>query len=284
MKMKRIISLALCLVMGLNALAQGTVTTRSHRLADFTDKVTKIVLPGNEVLDGALRDEIVTRWSVSPFEFCTPADFEAQKTSADYYFLLAAESRFKDEENPGIVFLTLVKGDPEAKNGISAMPEVISLPLAAAGTSSGRELLYLGALVDAVQQYTLAAMESEKVAYGMENWFNAVYLRNGKMKTIWLSEDDLSEKVDQKDLDKYLDEDCHVCDEDEADAVFTRGQYQGLVSYVVAPTHPGKGSYCYKMLFEADSHALCYLHRHKITSRSGVGFITDDLKRIAKER
>ena len=71
MKMKRIISLALCLVMGLSALAQGTVTTRSHRLADFTDKVTKIVLPGNELLDGALREEIVTRWSVSPFEFCT---------------------------------------------------------------------------------------------------------------------------------------------------------------------------------------------------------------------
>lgn len=283
--MKRILTLVVALVIGFSAFAQGTVTTRSHRLIDFTDKVTKIVLPGNDLLDGALRQEIVNHWTESPFEFCSPADFEAQKTSPDYYFLLAAESRFKGEETPGIIFLTLVKGAPEAADGgIAAMPEVISLPLTAAEGGSGRELLYMGALISAIQQYTLAAMESEAVAYGMENWFNAVFSKNGKTKNIWIPESDLSEKVDQKDLDKYLDEDCHICDEDEADEIYAREQFQGVVSYVVAPANPGQGSYCYKLLFEADTHALCYIHRHKITPRSGVGFVVDDLKRISRGR
>lgn len=284
MSMKRILVLAAAALLSLAAHAQGTVTTRSYKLADFTDKVTQVVLTGNEVLDASLRQEAVNRWTVSAFELCTAAEFETLKTSPDYYFLLAAESRFKGEENPGIVFLTLVKGGPEAKEGIAAMHEVISLPLAAAGNGSGREYLYLGALIKAIQEFTLAAMESEKVAYAMENWFNARYARTSKMKTIYLSRDDISEKVDQKDLDKYLDKDCHVCEEDEADEQFAQGTYQAVVGYVVAPEQAEKGSYSYQLLFEADTHELCYLHRHKITPRLGSGFCLDDLKRIAQGR
>ena len=284
MKRIRIFALAAALLCCVGAFAQGTVTTRSYKLADFTDKVTKVVLSGNEMLDAALRQESVNLWTISAFELCTAAEFEALKTSPDYYFLLAAESRFKGEENPGIVFLTLVKGGPEASEGIAAMHEVISLPLAAAGSVSGRELLYLGALVKAVQEFTLAAMESEKAAYTMENWFNSRYAKNSKMKSVYLSRDDISEKVDQKDLDKYLDADCHVCDEDEADAQYAQGTYQAVVGYVVAPAQAEKGSYCYKLLFEADTQSLCYLHRHKISARTGVGFVVDDLKRIARGR
>ena len=38
---------------------QGQVSTRKHRLADFTDKVTQVVLTGNEMLSSALREEVV---------------------------------------------------------------------------------------------------------------------------------------------------------------------------------------------------------------------------------
>lgn len=283
--MKKFITVIFTLLVGIGLFAQGKVNTRKYLLSDFTEKVTQVVLTGNEVLDSGLKQEVVNTWTASPFEFCTLDKFETLKTSDKYYFLLSAESRFKDEETPGITFLTLVKGGPEAKDGISAMMDVISLPLTAAAGGSGRELIYLGALIQAVQEFTLAAMDSEKVAYGMEPWFNQNYAKFGKMKQIYLSEDDLSEKVTPKQLERFLDEDIHIVEEAEADKAYTDGGFNTLTSYVVAPFMPQNGaSYCYKLLFEADTHTLYYIGKHKITEKTGVGFIADDLKRLARKR
>lgn len=282
--MKRIVIIVLALTAGLSAMGQGQVTTKKYRLADFTDKVTKIVLSGNSLLDGALRQEVLNTWTVSAFEFCTVDEFNAIKNQDLYYFLLAAESRFKGEETPGILFLTLVKGGPDAGEGIAAMPEVISLPLTSAAGSSGRDLVYMGALVQAVQDFTLAAIESEKVAYSGSDWFNGRYAREGKMQTIYLAQEDLAENLDEAQLKKFLDEDIHVVDADEADAVYQSGDYNTLVSYVVAPFMPSDGSYSYQLLFQAQTHALFYIHRHKIKAKTPEGFLAEDLKRLAHKR
>ena len=283
--MKRFCTVTCALLAAVTLLAQGRVNTKKYILSDFTDKVTQVVLSGNEVLDSGLRQAVVTLWSSSPFEFCTLEQFESLKTQNRYYFLIVAESRFKGEENPGISFLSLVKGGPEAQEGIGAMTEVISLPLTAAMGGSGRELVYLSALVQAVQDFTLAAMESEKVAYAPDVWFNENYAKFGKMKQIWLSGEDLAKSVSAKQLERFLDEDIHIVEEAEADKVYLSGAYNTLIGYVVAPFMPQNGaSWCYKMLFEADTHTLYYIHKHKITEKTGVGFTADDLKRLARKR
>lgn len=283
--MKRICTVACALLAAVTLLAQGRVNTKKYILSDFTDKVTQVVLSGNEVLDSGLRQAVVTLWNSSPFEFCTLEQFESLKTQDRYYFLIVAESRFKGEENPGISFLTLVKGGPEAQEGIGAMTEVISLPLTAAMGGSGRELVYLSALVQAVQDFTLAAMESEKVAYAPDVWFNENYARFGKMKQIWLAGEDIAKSVSAKQLERFLDEDIHIVEEAGADKVYLSGAFNTLTGYVVAPFMPQNGaSWCYKMLFEADTHTLYYIHKHKITEKSGVGFTVDDLKRLARKR
>ena len=284
--MKRLFSLACALLAAVSLLAQGRVSTRKYILNDFTDKVTQVVLTGNEVLDSELRQSVVDAWTSSPFEFCTPERFESLKTQDRYYFLLTAESRFKGEENPGITFLTLVKGGAEATEGVGAMTEVISLPFTSAHGGSGRELVYLSTLVQTVQSFTLAAMESEKVAYGMEAWVNKNFEKNGKMKQIFLAREDLSASVQEKDLERYLDQDFHITDtSEEADQAYLDGTYNTLVGYVVAPLIPENGaSYCYKLLFEAHTRELYYIQKHKITQKSGIGFTADDLKRLAKKR
>lgn len=246
---------------------QGQVTTRKHRLADFTDKVTQVVLTGNEMLSSALREAIVTGWTASAFEFCTLAQYEKIKDQDQYYFLLVAEAE-------DISYLTLHKGSFE----------VISLPLVAAMGGDGRELTFLGSLVKTVQDFTLEAMESEKVAYGMEAWVNKSYDKWGHMKQILIAEEDLDESVTEQDLSKYLDSEFQIVPTAEADQAFTEGRYNTLVSYVVAPALPEKGAYCYKMLFEAETHTLYYLSKHKISARKGVGFLPEDLKRLAKKR
>lgn len=261
---------------------QGTVSTRKYRFSDFPDKVTQVVLTGNEVLSDALRQEVVGGWTVSAFELCTLEQFEARKTSADYYFLMAAETRFKGEENPGIVSLSLVKGGPEAAEGIGAMDEVLSLPLCAAEGSSGRELVYLGPLVRAMQDFVRAAVESERSAYLKERWFNLLYDKQAHMMQMVFAQDDLA---DPAAVGKYLDADCRVADSAEADQLFLDGQYNTLVSYTVAPLVPElNASYSYQLLFEASSHQLYYVGKHKITPTKGAGFLPEDLKRLARKR
>lgn len=285
MIMKRLLVCLASLALLVPLWGQGRVSTRKYIVSDFTDKITQVVLTGNDVMDSALRTEISNNWTASAFEFCTLEKFEQLKSNNQYYFLLPAESRFKGEENPGILFLSLIKGGPDAAKGIDEMTDIISLPLCAAMGGSGRELIYLGAVIKAIQEFTLAAMESEKVAYGRTLWFNENYAKFGKMKQIYLAREDLAESVTDKDLERYLDTDIFLVDESKVDEVFLRGDYNTLVSYTVAPVMPEEGSsYCYNMLFEADTHTLYYIHRHKITKKFGEGFLVEDLKRMARKR
>ena len=162
--MKKILTMTLCLMAAVCAMAQGRVETRSYILGDFPDKVTKVVLPQDPILQSALKQEVVNVWNASAFEFCSEEEFDALKGGDNYYFLTVQAFKFKGEQEPGILFLSLLKGESH---------EVISLPLAPMEDSSGRELTYIGALVKAIQDYTLAAMESEATAYVPDKWFNA---------------------------------------------------------------------------------------------------------------
>lgn len=283
--MKRMIIALILFLVSTFLFAQGRVTTRKYRLADFPDKVTQVVLSGSEMLQGALRQAVVDKWTASPFEFCTLEQFEKRMTDEGYYFLIVTENRFKDEEGPGLLFLSLLKGGKEAaQEGIGGLHEVISLPVQAAEGGTGRELVFAGALVKAVQEFTLAAMDSEKVAYEGAEWFNGRYRRLGKMKQILLADEDLAPEVENADLMRFLDADCRLVKADDADAEYLSGAFNTLVSYTVAPLVPSKGSRSYVMLVEAESEELYFVGWHKITERKGAGITLDELKQIARRR
>ena len=236
-------------------------------------------MSGNEVLDGALRQEVVDLWTLSPFEFCSMTEYEFLKKSDTYYFLLVTAGRAKGEEEPMVRFLTLEKGGADKGDNIALRTEVISLPLCPVEGGSGRELVFLPALVKGIQEFTAEAMESEKVAYSGMAWFNGNFDRKGNTKRIYMAREDVSESVPRKDLDKYLDEDIILCDEDEADKAYTDKTYNALVSYTVSA-----GTWSYKLLLEAETDTVFYIRKHKVNVRNAPGFLVDDLKRISRKR
>ncbi|MBO6063949.1 MAG: hypothetical protein J6P62_08240 [Bacteroidales bacterium] len=277
--MKRLILFFTLLCMSAVLFAQGKVTTRKHLFADFSDKITKVVMSGNEILDGALRQEVVDLWTLSPFEFCSMAEYESLKKSDTYYFLLITVGQAKGEEEPMVRFLTLEKGGAEKGDNIALRTEVISLPLCPVDGGSGRELVFLPALVKGVQDFTAEAMTSEKAAYSGMAWFNERFDRKGAIKRIYLAQEDLSGSVSVKEREKYLDEDIILCDEDEADKAYTDRTYNTLVSYTVSA-----GTWSYKLLVEADTDTIYYIRKHKVNARNAPGFLAEDLKRISKKR
>ena len=75
-----------------------------------------------------------------------------------------------------------------------------------------------------------------------------------------------------------------VVEEDEADRIFLEGTENAMVSYVVAPSEPQKGSVCYKMIISADTHELCYFEKAPIKNDASVGFLPFDMKIISLQR
>ena len=281
--MKRIIVATAALLLSLVTWGQAQIDTKKVKISDFTQKITKVVLTGNMFYDGSLKSEIAAKWHVSPFEFCTMQEYEALKGDDNYYFLLTVQGQFRKESEPGLTFLSLVKGGKNASEGIDEMLEIVSFPLASAEDPTGREYVFLQAVLDIIQNYALDSMENDINAYtGLPNYTMNI-TKSGDM-TIVFSEKDLSGEVTPQVRNQCFDEKVLVLEEEEADEYMSPDKSSTLVSYVVAPTSGKAGSYCYKMLIEPQTNTLYYFRKHKITKKAGPGFLAEDIRRIAVPR
>ena len=281
--MKRIIVATAALLLSLMAWGQAQIDTKKVKISDFTQKITKVVLTGNMFYDGSLKSEIAAKWHVSPFEFCSMQEYEALKGDDNYYFLLTVQGQFRKESEPGLTFLSLVKGGKNAAEGIDEMLEIVSFPLASAEDPTGREYVFLQAVLDIIQNYALDSMENDINAYtGLPNYTMNI-TKSGDM-TIVFSEKDLSGEVTPQIRNQCFDEKVLVLEEEEADEYMSPEKSSTLVSYVVAPTSGKAGSYCYKMLIEPQTNTLYYFRKHKITKKAGPGFLAEDIRRIAVPR
>ena len=281
--MKKLLILMTTALIPLIAGAQAQVNTKKIKIADFPQKVTKIVLTGNDFYDLALRDEIAAGWTLSPYEFCTVDEFNTLKHNDNYYFLITADGKFKKENEPGLTFITLVKGGKGASQGIDKMLEIVSIPIASAENPSGREFVFMPAFIDIIQDYTSAAMSKDINGYlGLGS--NTESLMNAQNMEIVFAECDLAGDVDRAFRDLNFDSDMIVDDENSTDRIMESGRPETIVSYVVAPEDPMAGSYCYKMLIHPESHKLYYFRKHKISKKFGPGFLQEDIIRINNQR
>lgn len=263
------------------ASGQGHIMTRKYRLSDFTDKITKVVLSGNEMSDGAFRQSVMDRWTLSPFEFCTAADFKKLMKSADYYFLVVSEGKDGEGDGAGIRFLSLYKGGAAELNDLML---VISIPVGNTAGVTGRELVFMPAFVDIVQDYTREAMEKEVNGYTSLTRYNANYRKDGKIKRICFAEGDIAPAVNEPFREKNMDADMMILPSDEADKNLLDGTFNTLVSYTVFPETPENGSVGYLMLIEADTHSLYYYRKQKVSRTETAGFLPSDIKTLGRGR
>ena len=173
--------------------------------------------------------------------------------------------------------ITLVKGGTGAT--INSMMEVMIIPFASAEDPSGREYVFLPIFLDIIQFHTLKSMEKDMNGYVGLSGYSTNMSRANNMQIVF-SEDDLNSEITREYMDLNFDSDILVTDEDSADDYILENAPNTLVSYVVAPTDGAPGSYCYKMLINAQTHEIYYFSRHKISKKYGVGFLTEDIKRI----
>ena len=281
--MKKFIVFALSIVLPYFASAQAHIETKKVKIADFTEKITKVVRTGNMFHDSILKREVTARWHISPFEFCSADEYNRLMSDSNYYFLLTVEGQFKKEKEPGLTFLTLVKGGDSNGKGLNNMYEVISFPFASASDPSGREYTFLPAILDMIQTHVNESLGNDINGYvGLPNYTLNIS-KSGQMNIVF-SEGDLSKEITPEVRAAHFDDKVLVLEEEKADEYMTPEATNTLVSYVVVPTNAKNGSYCYKMLFDTQTSTLYYFRKHKLTKRAGAGFLAEDIKRICTPR
>ena len=139
--------------------AQGKIYTRKARLEDFPAKTTQVVLSGNPILDASIKEEIASRWRISPYEFCSVSEYKTLKESQGHYFLRMAD-------DGDFTYLIASKGGKEKdtdpmKEGF----DIVSCPISGAGDALGSGIVYLPAYIDIVQDFIEQARVSDRVAY-----------------------------------------------------------------------------------------------------------------------
>ena len=222
---------------------QGQVYTRKAKLEDFSTRTTKIVLTGLPMFDIILKEEVSSRWRISPYEFCSVSEYERFKNRSLYYFMRFA----KDDD---FMYLIVSKGGLE--NGEDPMKlafDVIKMPIAAADNPSGQELIYMSAFIDIVQDFLVRAIESDRVAYGGLKSISRKRSTRGKL--IYLGEERSTKAFE-------------VAEED------------ALCGVLLQPADTGRQTYCYKMLIGADDHMLYYWRKQRIFSSNDRNWTATD--------
>lgn len=282
MKLRRSLAiLALCLIPML-CFGQGKLYTKSRRLSDFPAHTTKVVLSGNPDIDAEVRKAVQARWRLSPYEFCSPGEYEAVSSNPSYYILhlnLGADRRSRES---GLAYMTLSKGgNRKDKQSLDAGFDVISVPFAPLQHLGGRECIYLPALLNILQNYVEDAQTSNsKSLMGLLGDNIGLLEKNGK--PILLAREELSADNSAGTAAKFPKA-FRVMPAAEVDSVFAAAPDSLLVSYVVVPDNPQFGALSYQMVIDPSTHDLFYYSCHTYVMEGQKGFWPSELRYLGRK-
>lgn len=244
--MKKILLITFLSLISVVLCGQAKIYTKKTKLVDFTQKTTKVVLSGDVFLDGVIREEVSSCWHLSPFEFCSAADYEKLKTNNGFYFL-----RVVKEDD--LMYFRLEKGGREDDPNTLKRPlEVVSMAIAAAEDTSVGELEYISAYLDVIQHFTERAMTSESKAY-----MNLLFSASGKLK---------GRKV------LTAPEECRMS--------FESCESGAAVAIVVAPHSKRIGATYWLYVISCDTHELLFIRRRTISQKKPAGFTSSELSKF----
>lgn len=261
------------------ASAQSKLFSKREDLKDMNEKTLMVVLENNSLIDGAIKEAVTKIWDLGNYNFCSTEEFEKIKTDTAYYFIIRVQGMFKKESDPGIEFISLLKGGKDAAMGIDNMYEVLSLPFQPLDDGNNYILPFIDTYIRIFKSHVQRIQEHKIAATIGISWYSNRLSKIGK-KTILFNENDLS-GVGKEEIESIFKGNATVADEDEIELAMAEQKPNTLVSICIAPEEPQAGSYCYKMLVGADNSELYYFRKQKITESSPKGFQLGEIKKIA---
>ncbi|MEG0517486.1 MAG: hypothetical protein RR555_01280 [Bacteroidales bacterium] len=259
--------------------AQIDLFNKKESLKDFNYKTLMVVLENNSMADLALKEAVEEGWELSDYQFCNLDEFEKIKGDTSYYFLVRVKGIFKKEREPGIEFLSLLKGGPATVKGVDQMADILSLPFQPVDDSEGVIVPFIDAYVKIFQAHVLRVQKKKIAAHLGIAWY-ANRLGELKNKQVLINENDLSELLSRSQAESLLKEGITIVDESQIDQALLNKDSKTVVTLSIAPSVEQQGSYCYKMLISTDGNELFYYKKQKVSAKNPRGFSREDIRAI----
>lgn len=262
--------------------AQPKLFSKKHDLKDIGEKTLMVVTGNNSFVNLSIKESVNRLWDLSKVDFCDMNEFEKIKSDSSYYFLVKLDGQFKKEEDPGIEFLSLLKGGAPAIMGTENMYDVLSLPLQPVNDGSGYILPFIDTYIKIFKAHVGRVQENKIVANTMGLSFYANRLGKISKKNVLINKEDMSEMITEDYINDSFKTNGKVVESDDIEEALEKALPGILVSISIAPEEPkNNASYCYKMLVGADDGDLYYFRKQKINAKNPKGFLPEDIKKIA---
>lgn len=277
--MKKLVTIIFAGLICICAGAQAQLQTKKFRISDFPQKTMKVVLSGHEMLDAAFKQEIQKIWNLSPYEFCPFSEFESSKKSPDFYFMVLTETKYRRDAQAGIITLTLYKGDSAAKNNVDGLYEVVSMPFCSTGTTDGREITFMPALITIFQNQVRKIMDRE-LNPSSSTTVGISKVLNKWTERVVIEKEDFAFEIGTSLKAIYAEENLDVSENSLTEKYLLDRTPGYIVGYVISPEE-GKGSATsYVMLINASTWELYYIRKRNASVKKPAGFDKTDTKFI----
>lgn len=277
--MRRLILLIFSLFFFTFASAERPVKDVKNNFRNFGSRTTKIVLSEDGIIDAYIRDAVKKEWKISPYEFCTPQEYEVIKEDTSFFFLLRTDGIFSKEYEPSIEFLSLIKGGPKFKRGLFMSTELISLPFQAKDDDSGEIIPFIPAFLQIIQDYIMAVQKNILASISGNVVLGDLSGINGK--TLLFKEGDIAFPAEKDEIKWIFRGRAEVVSQDVIESAISEISQDVAIGLVISPLKAHKGGYCYKLVIDPAEGKLYYFKKNRINEKSPVGFSRNDINKLS---
>lgn len=277
--MRRLILLIFSLFFFTFASAERPVKDVKNNFRNFGSRTTKIVLSEDGIIDAYIRDAVTKEWKISPYEFCTPQEYEVIKEDTSFFFLLRTDGIFSKEYEPSIEFLSLIKGGPKFKRGLFMSTELISLPFQAKDDDSGEIIPFIPAFLQIIQDYIMAVQKNILASISGNVVLGDLSGINGK--TLLFKEGDIAFPAEKDEIKWIFRGRAEVVSQDVIESAISEISQDVVIGLVISPLKAHKGGYCYKLVIDPAEGKLYYFKKNRINEKSPVGFSRNDINKLS---
>lgn len=252
----------------------------------FARTKTVMVLETNPMSEYNLQMEDIVphEWKITPYGYLAWKGFESKRKDLDLSFLLLNKVTIeKDKSDARYLFMSLLLGSDT--KGLSAMPDLCSVPLAYYGAQEETYAYKVGIFLRFIQNHVQAITKEPEIATKNIFLYYNKNIRQLSNKTLYLVADELAKDVNtEAGIKKVYDGPFKLVGREDIQQAIADKDPDVVFLHKVGPGKSRKkNARCYKILVGAADAQFYYFDYHKIDDKSPDGFLVSDFKKISKK-
>ena len=253
-------------------------------LERFMGTKTLVVMQQNPLntFDSEIEKVMEEEWEITEWEMIPYEEFEEKRMDPSYSFLHLTIVTFeKDKLQARYKFLNVSLGGDYAN--LNLMPDLVSVPVAYANAEDDTYNYKLGILVRFIQKHIrLIKEDPDIISSNVFKHYND-NMKDVKGKTLYLLSEEMANDVNSASRIKSVyPHTFKMVERDEIREAISSREDDVVFLHKVGPEGTRLKARCYKILIGASDASFYYFDWHMIGDKKPDGFLSKDLKKIAK--